>query len=80
MALKLSGIYRGMVIDTQDPWAQGRLYIQVPDNPGTTGWAMPCAPYDGSGSVSTPPTGSNVWIMFEDGDPSYPVWMGWFPG
>jgi hypothetical protein len=68
-----------MVVDNKDPQGLSRLYISVPDNPGTTGWAMPCAPYDSSGSISIPPVGEMVWVMFEAGDPSHPVWMGWYP-
>lgn len=79
MADRLTGIYRGIVIDDKDPLNLGRLYISVPVEPGTTGWAMACAPYDGSNSVTTPTVGTNIWVMFEGGDPMYPVWMGWYP-
>jgi hypothetical protein len=79
MGANLSSIYRGRVIDNNDRQNLGRLYITVPDNPGTTGWAMPCAAYDPNGNVPAPPVGENVWVMFEGGDPAYPVWLGWFP-
>jgi hypothetical protein len=55
------------------------LYITVLDQPGSTGWATPCTAYDSSKKVATPPIGDNVWVMFEGGDRSSPVWLGWFP-
>lgn len=36
-------------------------------------WAESCTP-PGIGSV--PDVGTSVWVEFEGGDPSYPVWMG----
>src|SRR5260370_26780672 len=41
---------------------------------------MPCVPFAGDqvGFYSLPPTGSGVWIEFEAGDPSYPIWTGCF--
>jgi hypothetical protein len=78
------GKYRGRVTDTADPRRQGRLRASVPEVLGEvqTGWALPCVPYagDGSGWYTVPPTGAGVWIEFEAGDPSRPVWTGcWWP-
>ena len=44
----------------------------------TTGWCMPCVPYAGPGVgfAFLPETGSGVWIEFEGGDVSYPIWTG----
>jgi hypothetical protein len=78
MAL-LSSIYRATVINNIDPLSQGRVQVSVLGSPGASGWATPCAPYNSNESVTVPPVGENVWVMFEDGDPSYPVWLGWFP-
>ncbi len=75
------GKYRGQVVDNIDPMELNRLLVEVPTLPGTaTSWAMPCQPYGGLqvGLVLTPPIGANVWIEFENGDPSYPVWVGCF--
>jgi uncharacterized protein involved in type VI secretion and phage assembly len=43
-------------------------------------WAMPCVPYagDGVGFYAMPPTGTGVWVEFEAGDPSFPIWVGCF--
>jgi uncharacterized protein involved in type VI secretion and phage assembly len=75
------GKYRGTVIDNQDPTSRGRMQVSVPSVLGGLPlWAMPCVPYAGNnvGFYSLPPNGSGVWIEFEEGDPSYPVWTGCF--
>ena len=73
------GKYRGTVTDV-DTQQVGRIKAKVPavlgDTP--TGWAMPCVPYagDGVGLAFIPETGSGVWIEFEGGDVSFPIWTG----
>jgi uncharacterized protein involved in type VI secretion and phage assembly len=78
------GKYAGKVADTNDPLGKGRLKVEVPNvfGAGTTVWAMPCVPYAGDQIAfkSFPPAGANVWVEFEQGDPSYPVWVGFFWG
>ncbi|MFW6174253.1 MAG: phage baseplate assembly protein V [Chloroflexota bacterium] len=77
------GKYRAVVTDNADPDMRGRLKVRVPsvldDNEV---WAMPCVPYAGAGvgfySLPEPDTG--VWVEFEAGDPSFPVWTGCFWG
>lgn len=76
---KFFGKYRGLVKDNRDPLMRGRLKIQVPQVLGTTEvWALPCVPYAGKdvGFFALPKTGTAVWIEFEAGDPSYPIWTG----
>jgi hypothetical protein len=74
------GKYRGLVTDNQDPMQIGRIQASVPEVLGEvrTGWALPCAPYAGtsSGFYAIPPVGAGVWIEFEAGDPSRPIWSG----
>jgi uncharacterized protein involved in type VI secretion and phage assembly len=74
------GIYRGVVTDVDA--ATMRVKASVPSvlPNSTTGWAMPCVPYAGPqvGFVMLPEIGSGVWITFEGGDPSYPVWVGMY--
>jgi uncharacterized protein involved in type VI secretion and phage assembly len=75
------GKYRGTVSDNSDSTSRGRIKVTVPAVLGTLEvWAMPCVPYAGPsvGFYSLPPTGAGVWIEFEAGDPSYPVWSGCF--
>jgi hypothetical protein len=76
------GLYRGTVVSNVDPMGLGRLQVDVPSVPGaaTLSWAMPCSGYGGSGVgvFALPPVGANVWIQFEEGNASDPVWMGVF--
>ena len=84
MRTRYFGKYAGKVTDTADPLGKGRLKVEVPDvfADGTAVWAMPCVPYagDGVGFKSFPEAGANVWVEFEKGDISYPVWVGFFWG
>ena len=74
------GKYRGTVADNDDPEQQGRLRARVPEvlHDVETGWALPCAPYAarGAGLYAVPPVNAGVWIEFEAGDPSRPIWSG----
>lgn len=74
------GKYRGLVTDNNDPNKLGRVRARVPEALGDveSGWALPCTPYagDGSGQYTVPEAGAGVWIEFEAGDPSRPIWSG----
>lgn len=80
------GKYRGKVENNIDPLQQGRLQVSVPAvlGEGRMSWAMPCVPFAGNGVglFLVPPTGANVWVEFEGGNPDYPIWSGcfWGPG
>lgn len=77
------GKYRGTVHNNVDPTRRGRLQVVVPAVMGTEAvWALPCAPYagDGVGFFALPEVGTGVWVEFEAGDPSYPIWVGCFWG
>ena len=77
---RLFGKYRGLVTDVDDPDAMGRLKAKVPEvlHDGETPWAMPCVPFAGQdhGLALLPEVGDGVWIEFEAGDPSRPIWAG----
>jgi hypothetical protein len=78
-ASKFFGKYRGRVADNRDPLLRGRLKVQVPQVLGKSEvWALPCVPYAGKdvGFFALPKTGTAVWVEFEAGDPSYPIWTG----
>ncbi|NQZ12324.1 MAG: hypothetical protein HRT35_34660 [Algicola sp.] len=78
---KFHGKFRALVVENIDPEFLGRILVDVPAIPaGITNWAMPCVPYAGFqvGFYAIPPIGANVWIEFEGGDPSYPIWVGCF--
>jgi Type VI secretion system/phage-baseplate injector OB domain len=74
------GKYRGIVSDIDDPEGLGRLRAQVPAVYGEqlSPWALPCAPYAGPGVglFAVPPAGAAVWVEFEGGDTSLPIWSG----
>lgn len=76
------GLYRGVVTNNVDPMQVGRVQIQVPDvfSAGETLWAMPCVPpaLPRKPGSSLPKAGATVWIAFEQGDPSRPIWTGCF--
>lgn len=83
MSNQFFGKFRGTVTDIQDPLMTGRIRAKVPDVLGDleSGWAMPCAPFGGSGMgfFALPKVGAGVWIEFEHGDPDFPIWVGcWF--
>ena len=72
------GVYRGIVADNNDPLNMGRLKLQIPQVlvNSVTGWAWAvCAP--GVPQV-IPTVNSGVFVMFEGGDPSFPLWLGTF--
>lgn len=76
------GKYRGTVTNVNDPTKRGRIKAKVPAVLGgqETGWCLPCVPYAGKdvGMVFVPEEGSSVWIEFEGGEPSLPIWTGCF--
>lgn len=81
---RVYGKHRGTVFNNVDPQNMGRIQAFVPEvlQAIPTGWAMPCAPVAGikSGFFNVPPMGSGVWIEFEAGDVSRPIWTGGFWG
>lgn len=78
------GKYAATVADKDDPENMGRIRANIPDilKDETSSWALPCAPYAGpdAGFFAVPPVGAGVWIEFEAGDVSRPIWSGgWWP-
>lgn len=76
------GKYRGVVSDVDDPSKLGRIKAKVPAVLGDeeSGWALPSLPFTGPtmGQFTLPPVGAGLWIEFEAGDPSLPIWTGCF--
>lgn len=72
------GKFRGTVVDIDASTL--RIKAAVPSVLGMqpTGWCMPCVPYAGdhSGFAFMPEIGGGVWIEFEGGHVSYPIWTG----
>ena len=81
MRTRYFGKYRGLVHDIDDDDSMGRIIAQVPEVYGEEGlspWALPCVPFAGRnhGLVLLPEVGDGVWIEFEAGDISRPIWTG----
>ncbi len=78
------GKYRGTVSQLEGDGSLCRLRAKVPEIYGPdldSPWALPCLPFAGPshGLVLLPEVGDGVWIEFEAGDISRPIWVGaWF--
>ena len=72
------GVYRGLVVDNKDPQGHRRVTIKVPQLTGdfVSDWAWPQE--NGFAKVQVPDIGEGVWVMFEGGNSSYPIWTGTF--
>lgn len=73
------GLYAGTVEEVGE---HGRLQVSVPSifegtRPEAFVIARPCFPY---AHFFVPEKGDKVWLAFENGNPSAPVWLGvWYP-
>lgn len=76
--LRFYGIYRGLVHSVNDPLDKGRIKVRIPqlfgDSP--TEWIWPAQVT--SFKYALPAVNQGVWVMFESGNPNFPVWMGTF--
>jgi hypothetical protein len=77
MENKFYGVYRGVVIDNKDPLNKGRLKLRIPQVLGdtVTEWAWGIFP---NIAVTLPEISDGVFVSFEGGDPSFPIWLGSF--
>jgi Type VI secretion system/phage-baseplate injector OB domain len=76
---KYYGKYSGDVTDNEDAEQMGRIKVKVPTMFGADREviARPCFP---TAHFYVPPVGAKVWVEFEAGDPSYPLYVGiWYP-
>ena len=71
---RLNGIYRAVVVDNRDPNNLRRLKVQAqPTGLQVSDWIWPVV------STGRPPLiGTGCWVMYQGGDPEYPVWLGEF--
>jgi len=83
MASKFTGIYVGLVVDNDDPKKLGRLKIAIPNVYGNIDkedlpWSEPCFPYGytDQGIFFIPELNSLVSVMFINGSPYKPLWLG----
>lgn len=78
---KYYGIYQGFVTNIKDPEKRGRVKVICPTVLGAkveSAWCDPVVPvaYDGGGDFCIPIKNEAVWIMFIEGNPNKPVWIG----
>lgn len=83
--MRIYGKHRGFVAANDDPKRLRRLKVKVPSLFGdeVLEWAWPCELYGGLGEtalVAVPEVGAGVWVEFEAGDPSHPLWVGCWSG
>lgn len=66
-----TGFYRATIVDVADPEKRRRVRLKVPQLFGdsTTGWAEPMV------CIWKPDVGDQVWVTFEGGDLSYPIYL-----
>lgn len=77
------GIYRGTVESVEEGDNLGIISVKIPDVFGpthTVSRVRPCSPFAGDkhGFVAIPEPGDGVWIQFEAGKTSLPVWIGFW--
>ena len=72
------GKYRGTCVEVDESTLRIKAKVPAVLGEQATGWCMPCVPYAGDkvGFAFLPEPGAGVWIEFEGGDVSYPVWVG----
>ena len=77
------GLYRGTVESVEEGDNLGIISVKIPDVFGpthTVSRVRPCTPFAGDkhGFVAIPEPGDGVWIQFEAGKTSLPVWVGFW--
>ena len=79
-AQRFFGKYRGVVTDVDASTMRIKAKVPAVFGDADSGWALPCVPYAGDsvGIAFLPETDAEVWIEFEAGNPSYPIWAGGF--
>ena len=80
IAGRFYGKYRGIVTDVDAKTMRIKAKVPAVFADADSGWAMPCVPFAGAsaGFAFLPDKGSAVWIEFEGGDVSFPIWTGGF--
>ena len=73
------GKYRAWVVDVDDPEQADRLRLRIPEILGDdiSEWAVPSWPPGTTPEQHLlPEIGAEVWVEFEAGDLSRPIWDG----
>jgi hypothetical protein len=84
--IKYYGIYFAKCIGNKDPLALGRILVHIYMRDGEFNydenshqWIPVLSPYGGNpqmGMFMLPPIHANGYVVFEEGDPRRPVWIG----
>lgn len=80
---KRYGKHRAIVVDIVDPQKRGRVRVKCPTIFGESlsGWCEACVVNykDSLGDFIVPAPNDPVWLEFEDGNVSYPIYSGgWY--
>jgi len=72
------GLYRGKVMGTVDSTNMGKIAVNVPEitQDPTKSLANMAFPLHPVMADFPPEVGDTVWVLFEDGRPEFPVWVG----
>lgn len=75
------GIYQGIVTNINDPEKRGRIKVVCPKVLGSNSESAWCNPisivaFDNGGDFCLPKINEAVWILFIEGDPNKPVYLG----
>jgi len=74
------GVYRGKVVDNNDPLKMGRIkvIVDIISPKPLEAWAIPIGFWAGRGhgEFYVPEKDEIVYVMFERGDPCYPLYIG----
>lgn len=79
------GLYKAIVVNNQDYQRRNRIQVRIPFLHGISQsaggmsndslpWALPCSFFTSDPPL---PVGTIVWVMFEGGIPTKPIYMGY---
>jgi microcystin-dependent protein len=72
------GTYRGLVVDNNDPLGKKRVRLKIPqvlfDQITDWSWGV----FTAGVEYAAPSVGQGVFVTFEGGDPSFPIWTDKF--